>query len=121
MLPALNQRAICKTTKVVSSSYNHGSKRVPVPTRSGTRHRERGGWMSRSRKRTAKYGFAASEKQDKRWYNRLFRRAIKGSRSADDPRYALLPDLREYSDPWTMNKDGKHWFDPVRESHRLRK
>ncbi len=77
--------------------------------------------MSRSRKRTTKYGFSHSEKDDKRRYNRAFRRTIKGSADPDDPQYALPPDLREHSDPWGMAKDGKRWFNPLKQPKRLRK
>jgi hypothetical protein len=77
--------------------------------------------MSRSHKRTPKYGFSHSEKDDKRRYNRAFRRAIKGSIHPDDPRYAVPPDLREHSNPWSMAKDGKRWFDPEKQPKLLRK
>jgi hypothetical protein len=69
--------------------------------------------MSKSKKRTPICGVtrARSEKQDKRLYNRRYRRACKQvlhiHRACE-----LLPQLREYSNPWAMSKDGKRWFDP---------
>ena len=69
--------------------------------------------MARSRRHTpiASITTAASEKQDKRWANRILRlatrRAIKGS---IDPDAIVLPVMREVSDEWAMAKDGRTWF-----------
>ena len=69
--------------------------------------------MARSRRHTpiASITTAASEKQDKRWANRIHRsaarRAIKGSIDLDA---IVLPILREVSDEWAMAKDGRSWF-----------
>lgn len=78
--------------------------------------------MSRSRKRTSISGItnAKSEKQDKRLYNRRFRRACKIHLKifgAD----GLFPVLREHSNVWAMDKDGKKWFDPEKFPEMMRK
>jgi len=68
--------------------------------------------MSRSKKRTPVCGMTAatSEKQDKRKYNRRYRRACNVAlQMATDE--CLLPLLREQSNIWAMDKDGKNWFD----------
>lgn len=69
--------------------------------------------MSRSRRKTPIIGWttAPSEKEDKRLANRRLRRIVRNIlRTQEDP--DVLPDLREVSDPWDMNKDGKQWIDP---------
>jgi hypothetical protein len=78
--------------------------------------------MSRSKRRTPVCGMtgAASEKQDKRLYNRRYRRVCKQAIYAD-PAHELLPLLREYSNPGAMNKDGKVRFDPEDRPELLRK
>ena len=78
--------------------------------------------MSRSRKKTPVAGMttAVSEKQDKRLYNRRYRRVTKQMVHVE-PERELLPHLREYSDPWGMDKDGKHRFDPLNYPERMRK
>lgn len=70
--------------------------------------------MSRSRKKSPFHGMtkAASEKQDKRIYNRRFRHALK-QYLRNNPETEVLPHLREYSNPWCMDKDGKRRFDPA--------
>lgn len=77
--------------------------------------------MSRSRRKTSKIGFtiAPSEKQDKRKYNRRFRRACNQviyTNPSD-----LLPHLYEHSNPWSMSKEGKKWFDSQEYPKRMRK
>jgi hypothetical protein len=53
---------------------------------------------------------AASEKSDKRLYNRRYRRVCKMFlRKFDED--DSFPLLREYSNVWAMDKDGKNWFD----------
>lgn len=65
--------------------------------------------MSDSYRKTPRGGWttAASEKHDKRIANRRFRRrarlALHGGR--EPPRL-----MREVSDVWNMDKDGKRWF-----------
>jgi hypothetical protein len=78
--------------------------------------------MSRSKKRTPIGGIttARSEKQDKRFYNRRYRRVCKQVLQVS-PESKLLPHLREYSDPWAMDKDGKVWFDPEKYPKDMRK
>ena len=78
--------------------------------------------MSRSRR---KHPFRAittaeSEKQEKRHYNRCFRHASEQALKAD-PTGESLPILREQSDPWGMDKDGKVRFDPVKHPKLMRK
>ena len=68
--------------------------------------------MSRSKRSTPVRGrtSALSEKQDKRLYNRRYRRVCKQALDVD-PARALLPVLREYSNVGAMDKDGKFRFD----------
>ena len=64
--------------------------------------------MSRSKRKTSIIGTAgSSEKQDKRDYNRRYRSACRQSLQIDYKR-ELLPHLREYSNPWSMSKEGKN-------------
>ena len=66
--------------------------------------------MSRSKRKTSIIGRCAnSEKQDKRDYNRRYRRVCKQSLHIDYEKE--LPHLKVYSNPWAMNKDGKRWID----------
>lgn len=79
--------------------------------------------MSRSRRKHPFCGVvknADSEKQDKRHYNRRFRHASEQAINAD-PSGESLPVLREHSDPWGMDKDGKIRFDPVKYPKLMRK
>ena len=69
--------------------------------------------MARSRRRTPITSMTtnASEKQDKRWANRNHRAALRRVlKRAADPDTAVLPTLRDVSDPWSMAKDGRSWF-----------
>ena len=69
--------------------------------------------MARSRRRMpiTSMTINASEKQDKRWANRNHRSATRRTlKSAADPDAAVLPTLRDVSDPWSMTKDGRSWF-----------
>jgi len=68
--------------------------------------------MSRSRKHTpiSSNATSSSEKRDKRAANRKLRRPIKATVQTN-PEAESLPELREVSDVWGMNKDGKHYFD----------
>ncbi len=78
--------------------------------------------MSRSRRKTAIGGILdkESEKQDKRIYNRRYRRVFKQCLHIN-PFAEIFPHLREYSNPWNMNKDGKRWFDENEYPNRMRK
>jgi len=64
--------------------------------------------MSRSRKHTpiGAITTATSEKRNKRLANRRLRAAI---RSAVALGAEVLPGMRDVSDPWTFDKDGKRW------------
>lgn len=80
--------------------------------------------MSRSHRKTPKRGVttARSEKQDKRLYNRHHRRLIRVLlRLRLNPEIEVLPHLREHSDPWCMDKDGKTRFNPVEHPELMRK
>ena len=69
--------------------------------------------MARSRRRTPIISIttAVSEKQDKRWANRIHRAATRYVVKCDtDPDATALPVLREVSDEWAMAKDGRSWF-----------
>ena len=78
--------------------------------------------MSRSRKKTSIAGHASCkrEKQDKRDYNRCFRRINKQILNSNYE-IEVLPHLYEYSNPWAMGKDGKKWFNPDENPERMRK
>jgi hypothetical protein len=78
--------------------------------------------MSRSRRRTPVIGIttAESEKDEKREYNRRYRRASRQALAASSEP-DVLPHLREYSDPWAMSKDGKLRFDPEQHAKLMRK
>jgi hypothetical protein len=68
--------------------------------------------MSKSKKRTSITGIttATSEKEEKRLYNRCYRRKCRMVLRAFDED-ELFPILREHSNVWAMDKDGKNWFD----------
>ncbi len=69
--------------------------------------------MARSRRRTPIISSMSnsSEKQDKRHANRNCRSALRRAfKRDDDPDAAVLPILRDVSDPWAMAKDGRSWF-----------
>ena len=78
--------------------------------------------MSRSRRKTpiGSITTADSEKKDERDYNRRYRRVAKQAVESGDESKAL-PILREHSDPWGMDKDGKAPFDPRKNPRLLRK
>lgn len=78
--------------------------------------------MSRSRRKTPKSGIttAESEKNDKRIYNRRYRHATKQLLDAD-PKIESVPPLRAFSNPWSMDKDGKKRFDPAAYPELMRK
>lgn len=78
--------------------------------------------MSRSRRKTPIHGMtsASSEKKDKRLYNRRFRRVSKQALQVS-PEQEPLPHLREHSNPWSMDKDGKVRFDQKKHPEWMRK
>lgn len=69
--------------------------------------------MSRSTRRTPIFGNskAKSERWDKRFWHRRFRRAVK---QALRHAYEIMPHFRVVSDPWLFAKDGKVWRGPGR-------
>jgi len=78
--------------------------------------------LSRSRRRHARTGatLAASDKRDKRFANRRWRRAVRVALDRD-PLADAFPHRRELTDPWDMAKDGKIWIDPARSPRLMRK
>lgn len=65
--------------------------------------------MSRSRRKNPFRGIGGdSEKWDKRKNNRRLRRKC---RQAIQEGKDVLPTMKEVSDPWSMNKDGKMRID----------
>ncbi|MBQ4804542.1 hypothetical protein J8L88_16900 [Aquimarina sp. MMG015] len=64
--------------------------------------------MSRSKKKTKIHGntTATSEKENKRDANRKFRRVVKQKVKLDETK---LPELREVSNVWSFDKDGKRY------------
>ena len=60
--------------------------------------------MSRSRKKNPFSGHGDREKWDKRKNNRRLRRKAKVALEQDKE---ILPIMKEVSNPWNMNKDGK--------------
>ena len=64
--------------------------------------------MARSRRKTPIFGHttATSEKQDKRFANRAFRRAVKNSIKGERE---IMPAIREISNEATFDKDGKQY------------
>ena len=65
--------------------------------------------MSRSYRRTPVLGHvkARSEKKDKRWAQRRWRRIVRLSLRREE--WELLPTLREVSNVWDFPKDGKQY------------
>lgn len=64
--------------------------------------------MSRSYRHKPIFGMASgSEKYDKRLANRRLRRRLNEVPPDDD---AIIPDIKEVSDVWSMNKDGKQYW-----------
>ena len=66
--------------------------------------------MSKSRRKTPIVGntIAESEKKDKRLWNKKFRRLSNQKiKQGDEP----PADIREVTEVWSGEKDGKHWTD----------
>jgi hypothetical protein len=59
-----------------------------------------------------------SEKDDKRIANRVLRHHVKRLLHVD-PEREVLPIMREVSDKWVMNKDGKSYFGDLLSEHRV--
>jgi hypothetical protein len=62
---------------------------------------------------------ASSEKRDKRLANRRLRRIVRCRLTRQFA--GVLPDLREISNVSSFKKDGKTYFNPVRNNRRMRK
>ncbi|WP_299216517.1 hypothetical protein [uncultured Dokdonia sp.] len=75
--------------------------------------------MSRSKKKTKIHGIttATSEKENKQDANRKFRRTIKQKVKSEETE---LPELREVSNVWSFDKDGKR-YNPEMTEKELRK
>jgi len=81
--------------------------------------KERG--MSRSRRKTPILGIttAASEANDKARWHRAYRRAERQRLRASPE--SLPASHRDYSDPWSMDKDGKRYWGKACGSRWMRK
>lgn len=86
--------------------------------------------MGKSRKHTSVTGntCSASEKQDKIMAHRRMRRLARGrlhkhtvAKLTEEDAEDLPCRLREVSDVWTFDKDGKHRFDPRVDPELMRK
>ncbi|SKA06368.1 hypothetical protein [Novilysobacter spongiicola] len=77
--------------------------------------------MTRSKRKTPIAGAAAagSEKDDKQASHRKLRRAVRQliPSGKDD----TLPVEQELTNPWSMAKDGKLYFDPANHPRLMRK
>ncbi len=75
--------------------------------------------MSRSRRKHPFCGwsYADSEKKDKQFANRAFRRRVKCALATG----RVVPDRREVSKVYWFDKDGKQRFDPEKYPGGLRK
>jgi hypothetical protein len=70
--------------------------------------------MSRSRQKSKFTGYttAVSEKEDKRLANRAYRKAIKQGLQVGKTEF---PQIRELSNVWCSDKDGKHYYSGMSE------
>lgn len=72
--------------------------------------------MARSYKKTSVVSstYAESEKRDKRFANRKLRRSanlkLAQVETLDIDEDFVFPEMREVSDVWNFDKDGKHYF-----------
>lgn len=74
--------------------------------------------MGKSYRKTEKHGHGlGSEKQDKRKANRRLRRKVNVLISKD-PYNEIYPCMREISDVWCFNKDGKSWFGDLKSGNK---
>ena len=75
--------------------------------------------MSRSRRKHPFCGwsYADSEKKDKQFANRAFRRRVKCALATG----RVVPDRREVSKVYWFDKDGKQRFDPKTSEKGMRK
>jgi hypothetical protein len=77
--------------------------------------------MSRSKRKTPIAGITAaqSEKADKQASHRKVRRRVR--QLAEPTEGLLLPLERELTNPWSMSKDGKSYFNPAKHPSLMRK
>lgn len=74
--------------------------------------------MSRSNKKIPIVGHAGdSEKQDKKRWHRSFRKKSKDAINKshydlDTLHDTIFPTRKDVSNPWSMSKDGKHYWNP---------
>ncbi|MDR1976089.1 MAG: hypothetical protein LBQ18_03790 [Campylobacteraceae bacterium] len=69
--------------------------------------------MAHSYKKNAAGGFttSTSEKKDKRiWHKRLRAAQLQKLNISKDVENQIMPAINEVSDPWDMDKDGKHIY-----------
>ena len=78
--------------------------------------------MARSKRKTPIRGIttAQSEKKDKQLAHRRYRRNVKAA-LRQVPDAEIFPHVRELSDLWSMGKDGKVRFDPIKYPKDMRK
>ena len=78
--------------------------------------------MARSKRKTSIRGIttAESEKKDKQFAHRKYRRTTKVVLQ-QVPDAEIFPHVRELSNPWGMGKDGKVRFDPKKYPKDMRK
>ena len=76
--------------------------------------------MSRSKRKTPVRGMSSSEseKADKSASHRKLRRVARVAVEQGEP---VLPLERELTNTWSMDKDGKRRFDPVKNPRLMRK
>jgi hypothetical protein len=78
--------------------------------------------MARSKRKKPIRGITTvqSEKKDKQSAHRRYRRKVKAVLQ-EVPDAEIFPHVRELSDPWSMGKDGKVRFDPMKYPKDMRK
>ena len=77
--------------------------------------------MSRSHRKTPIHGACGgSDKEDKRRANQKFRHHVKKILTVD-PMREELPNRRQLSNVWDMNKDGKVYFNVREQPESMRK
>jgi hypothetical protein len=78
--------------------------------------------MARSKRKRPIQGITTtqSEKKDKQSAHRRYRRTVKAVLQ-QVPDAEIFPQVRELSDPWSMDKDGKVRFDPTKYPKDMRK
>jgi hypothetical protein len=78
--------------------------------------------MARSHKKNPHFAntYDDTEKDDKRFANRKLRRAVKVKLAKvtleEEEENLVLPEMREVSDIWLFDKDGKRYWQPSKAS-----